>query len=80
MKKAYELVADQKAIIETVTKTRQAMEAEFDKPRCCPRPLTKWEETVKQIYDRAKSERNFMLTIRAQSVDGLGCRHDRKAA
>ena len=72
VEKAGELVADQKAIIETVTKTRQAMEAEFDKRRDAARaPLTKWEETVKQIEDRAKSERNFMLTIRAQSVDGV---------
>ena len=72
VEKAGELVADQKAIIETVTKTRQAMEAEFDKRRDAARaPLTKWEETVKQIEERAKSERNFMLTIRAQSVDGV---------
>lgn len=70
--KAGELVADQKAIIQTVTKTRQEMEAEFDKRRDIARaPLTEWEETVKVIEERAKAERSFMMTIRAQSVDGV---------
>ena len=70
--KATELVADQKAIIATVTKTRQEMEAEFDKRRDLARaPLTEWETTGKLIEERAKAERGFMLTIRAQSVDGV---------
>jgi colicin import membrane protein len=70
--KASELVADQKAIIQTVTKTRQEMEAEFDKRRDLARaPLTVWEETVKITDERASAERAFMLTIRAQSVDGV---------
>jgi len=70
--KAMELVADQKAIIATVTKTRQEMEAEFDKRRDLARaPLTEWETTGKLIEERAKAERGFMLTIRAQSVDGV---------
>jgi len=70
--KANELVADQKAIIATVTKTRQEMEAEFDKRRDLARaPLTDWETTGKLIEERAKAERGFMLTIRAQSVDGV---------
>jgi colicin import membrane protein len=70
--KASELVADQKAIISTVTKTRQEMEAEFDKRRDLARaPLTAWEETVKITEERASAERAFMLTIRAQSVDGV---------
>lgn len=70
--KAAELVADQKAIIQTVTQTRQAMEAEFDKRRDLARePLTKWEAAMKAIDDRAKAEREFMTNIRSQSFNGV---------